>query len=183
MPWAADHKENSRIRLLDVLGKAFRRSGPSGTGVDGLAREAGMTSGAFYGHFKSKKEAFADVVELGVDKFRQGVAHFISQSPGRSIWIENLAAFYLGKGHRAAIESGCALPSLSVDVARADTRTRRIYANGLRRTVDEMVAAGLDRDKAWSLTSELVGAVVLARAAGSELGDEIAESVLRRLKA
>ena len=57
MRYAAGHKEGARTRILDAAGRGFRRLGFGGIGVDGLAKEAGVTSGAFYGHFPSKAEA------------------------------------------------------------------------------------------------------------------------------
>ena len=52
------HKEESRQRIVAAAGRGFRKLGYGGIGVDGLAREANVTHGAFYGHFRSMAEAF-----------------------------------------------------------------------------------------------------------------------------
>ena len=71
--YAPGHKEKSRARIVDAAGRGFRKSGYGGIGVDGLAREAGVTHGAFYGHFRSKAEAFNAAVVAGLQELRAGI--------------------------------------------------------------------------------------------------------------
>jgi TetR/AcrR family transcriptional regulator, transcriptional repressor for nem operon len=59
--YAANHKQGAKARILKAAERGFRRSGLA-VGVDGLAREAGVTLGAFCGHFRAKMEAFVAVV-------------------------------------------------------------------------------------------------------------------------
>jgi TetR/AcrR family transcriptional repressor of nem operon len=71
--YARGHKEESRARIVEAVGRGFRKQGYGGVGVDGLAREAGVTHGAFYGHFRSKAEAFGAAVAEGLRELRQAV--------------------------------------------------------------------------------------------------------------
>ncbi len=48
----------SRKKMIQAAGAAFREHGVGGVGVDGLAKAADFTSGAFYFHFRSKLDAF-----------------------------------------------------------------------------------------------------------------------------
>lgn len=64
--YAKGHKQESRARIVAAAGRGFRRLGYGGIGVDGLAREADVTHGAFYGHFRSKAEAFRAAVVAGL---------------------------------------------------------------------------------------------------------------------
>lgn len=48
-------KRDARIKLLDAAVKLIRACGYSGTSVDELCREAGVTKGAFFHHFESKE--------------------------------------------------------------------------------------------------------------------------------
>ena len=57
MRYSAEHKKQTRARILAAAGQLFRREGYGGSGIDGLTRGAGVTNGAFYGHFRSKSEA------------------------------------------------------------------------------------------------------------------------------
>ncbi|MGB5725242.1 MAG: TetR/AcrR family transcriptional regulator, partial [Parasphingorhabdus sp.] len=47
-------KPNARIKLLDAAIKLVRQNGFSATSVDELCKEASVTKGAFFHHFKSK---------------------------------------------------------------------------------------------------------------------------------
>ena len=65
MVYREEQKKLTRQRIVDAAGRGFRRGGYGGIGVDGLAKEAGMTSGAFYVHFDSKKAAFRESMLQG----------------------------------------------------------------------------------------------------------------------
>ena len=54
---AAAHRE----RVLDVAGTLFRERGFDGIGVADLMKQAGLTHGGFYGHFKSKEDLAAEI--------------------------------------------------------------------------------------------------------------------------
>ena len=42
----SEKKQETRQRILDAAGRGFRKGGYDGIGVDGLAKQAGVTSGA-----------------------------------------------------------------------------------------------------------------------------------------
>ena len=71
-----EQKQQTRQRILDAAGRGFRKGGFGGIGVDGLAKEAGVTSGAFYVHFDSKATAFRESVVKGMSDLKDGVRHF-----------------------------------------------------------------------------------------------------------
>jgi TetR/AcrR family transcriptional regulator, transcriptional repressor for nem operon len=49
-------KIDARIRLLDAAMRVIRAQGYSATTVDEICRQAGLTKGAFFHHFKSKED-------------------------------------------------------------------------------------------------------------------------------
>ena len=69
----SDQKLQTRQRILEAAGRGFRKGGFGGVGVDGLAKEAGVTSGAFYVHFGSKAQAFSESVVYGMTVLKDGV--------------------------------------------------------------------------------------------------------------
>lgn len=166
------HREESRKRILDAAGKGFRMGGYGGIGVDGLAKAAGVTSGAFYGHFASKAEAFHAAVEAGLDELREGIERF-RRDHGPD-WLERFVDFYLDAKRRCDLADACALPTLSPEVVRSDDGARSTYADALDRVVGA-VAEGLDpadpiaaKPRALSLLSLLSGGVTMARAVPDE---------------
>src|SRR6516225_1672794 len=159
----------ARTRLAEAAGRSFRIGGFGGTGVDGLAKEAGLTSGAFYAHFNSKAEAFRLAVADGLAFLRNGVLSF-QERHGRS-WRGPFVDFYLGARMEVALDEACGLPSFSSDVARADDATRAVYEAELGLLV-EAIASGLRgahaRERALALLAVLSGAAAMARAVKDE---------------
>src|SRR5260221_5504347 len=102
---------DARARLVEAAGRGFRTGGFGGTGVDALAKGAGLTSGAFYAHFDSKAEAFRFAVSDGITTLRNGVAAFQEQH-GR-FWRDPFVEFYLGAPIVVGLDAGCGLPSFS----------------------------------------------------------------------
>jgi len=163
----ADQKEESRLRILKSAGRGFRSLGFGGAGVDGLAKDAEVTSGAFYAHFKSKAAAFREAMTVGLAELKAGIEQTREQLGSR--WREGFINFYLGDRRTCDLAESCALQSLSSEVARADDETRQAYETQLCAII-EAVAAGLEgrpkarREEATALLAMLVGGVTLARA-------------------
>ena len=184
MRYNAEHKQETRARILAAAGQIFRREGYGGSGIDGLTKAAGVTNGAFYGHFKSKSEAFRVSVLAGLEELRLAIVG-LRASEGKR-WLATFIDFYLGPKRTCEIGQSCALPSLSPEVMRAEDDTRAAYEAELRRIVGE-VAAGLAdgsaaqrEDAAIVLLALLSGGVTLARAVPDPaLSDRIAKAVGR----
>ena len=58
-----EEAEQTRERLLDAAEQVFQRKGVSRTSLEDIAREAGLTRGALYWHFKDKSDVFAAIVD------------------------------------------------------------------------------------------------------------------------
>jgi len=166
MRYAPGHKAETRDRILSAAERAFSIHGYDGVGVDGLAAQAGITSGAFYGHFRSKAEVFRAAAVAGLQRLRGGIVQFHAQ-PDRP-WVRPFMQHYLAPPFRQGLEGGCALPSLSAEVARSDPGTRACYEAEMLRLVDTLAAslpnASLTaRRRAWAMMALLAGGATLAR--------------------
>jgi len=181
MTGRAGQKEASRARILASAGRGFRSRGYGGLGVDELARQAGVTSGAFYAHFKSKAAAFREAIAAGMDDLRHGVEQFRDGKGAH--WIGAFVDFYMGERRHAALSDSCALQSLTADVARADPDARQVFEAKLEEVLSAMTAGGAsaatpDRAHAIGLLALLSGAVSMTRAVDdAALQEEIAEAV------
>jgi AcrR family transcriptional regulator len=179
MRYSSEHKQETKRRILTAAGRGFRKEGFGLIGVDGLARGAGVTSGAFYVHFRSKVEAFRASLSGGLAEFRQAIEQ-LQSSAGRG-WVEALADFYFTERVTCDLADGCALPSLSGDVARADSKTKAAFekeylllvatiANGLPGSNAERREA-----RALVMTALFAGGVTIARSVRDKaLRDRIA---------
>jgi TetR/AcrR family transcriptional regulator, transcriptional repressor for nem operon len=185
MRYNAEHKEETRRRILNAAGHLFRQEGYGGSGIDSLTKAAGVTNGAFYGHFASKRDAFRTAVLVGLEELRMGIAA-LKAKRGKQ-WFRAFVDLYLGDKRTCDLGQSCALPSLSPEVMRADAATRRAYEEELRRIIEE-VALGLSArrgasrdDTAIVLLALLSGGVTLARAVSDPaLSDKIAQVVRKQ---
>jgi TetR/AcrR family transcriptional repressor of nem operon len=149
-----------RAEIFGHAGRLFRLRGYAGTNIDDIMLAAGLTRGAFYAHFKSKEELFAQVVGSG-----QGLLWKL-----RSANAELLAVLdgYLAKEELAATAQDCTLAALPGDVARGPLAGQLAYANVLQAVIGEMARGRrrkLDPD-ATAAAILAVGAISLARASG-----------------
>jgi TetR/AcrR family transcriptional repressor of nem operon len=175
----SDQKRETRQRILDAAARGFRKGGFGGLGVDGLAKEAGVTSGAFYVHFKSKSDAFRESVAQGVADVERGLRHF-QETHARTWWSE-FVRFYLGEKRKCDLGESCGLQSLASEVARADKASRKAFTAELMK-VAQVIADGprpsdapTTVEDAYAALSMLIGAVTLTRAVDdAHLADGIA---------
>ena len=182
MKRAQSRSEDTRTRVLEGAGRRFRSHGFGGAGVDALAHEAGVTSGAFYGHFQSKAEAFREALVAGLGDLRAGIESL--RATAGAGWRERFTDFYLGERRTCALAESCALQSLSVDAARADDTARAAYEAEWIRVRDAAADgfAGADestrRANATALLALLAGGVSIARAVKNpKTSDAIARDV------
>lgn len=158
MRYAPTHKEEARARLVEATGALAKQKGFSATGVDSLMAAAGMTSGAFYAHFRSKNELLEAIVANELQRSAQLFA-----APTREQALEVLRG-YLSHAHVEHPESGCAVPALAPEIARAGAATQQVFEQGVGALQARFRALVGDDAKAWALIAQLVGAVMVARA-------------------
>jgi len=168
--------------MLDAASMSFRSNGYAGIGVDGIAKAAGVTSGAFYAHFGSKDKAFKAALDMGLDEVIDVIPKMQNESSDN--WLEKFVDYYLGQVHREDLACGCAMTTLSPEVVRAGVELHENYENKMK-IIAELIAKGLKRDdaneriaKAWALLAILIGGLTMARAVKTqEVSDEIARAI------
>ncbi|TVZ41588.1 TetR family transcriptional regulator [Alteromonadaceae bacterium 2753L.S.0a.02] len=158
-----EHMQKIRSHILKAAGQGFREEGFGGLGINGLAQRAGLTSGAFYGHFKSKNEAFQEVVNQGLNDYEDAIAQFGEQYG--EAWQEHFLNFYLGNTHVEDLCNSCVVPGLSADVLRADAKTKGDYSKSVKRIAAGIATQSGDNESGNSLAlmALLAGTVMMAR--------------------
>lgn len=184
MRYSAEHKQETRSRIVDAAGRIFRKEGYGGSGIDGVTKAAGVTNGAFYGHFKTKSEAFRTAVLAGLDELRAGIVALKTEH-GQD-WLTSFVSYYLGPKRTCDLGRSCALPSLSPDVMRADSKTRKAYEAELLRILGEVSSglpetpAGERDDLAVAVLALLSGGVTMARAVSDPATSERIAKAVRK---
>ncbi len=149
----------------------FRERGYSGAGVDALAGAAGMTSGAFYGHFAGKEDCLVAVVEHAVAANEANREAGLDDAEGEE-WLAGMLRRYLSEGHWRAVGEGCPIPTLISELPRCGERAREVFGEAVESLIDRMHeksgAPSADRDVLLAALSMAVGAMALARAVGDD---------------
>ena len=174
-------------RILDVATRLFRERGIDGIGVADLMKAAGLTHGAFYGHFKSKEDLVAQACARAVLRMKQNWTNVIDQATGNP--LEALAATYLTPKHRDGAGRGCPMAALGSEIARQAPPVRRAFTDELRPFLDYLSrnvqgrSNSLRRQKALATYAGLVGALIVSRAVDDlDLSNEILSAVAATMR-
>ena len=161
MRYPDDHKSKTREALLEHTAAHVKAKGLAGSGVDAIAAAAGVTSGALYKHFSGKEDLFAALVGTQLERTAQ---RFASVPDKDGALAQKALSAYLSLEHVDHPEQGCPLPSLTPEVARSGEAVRRAFQEGLLQVHAQIARLTRSDEKAWSVISQCVGAVMLARA-------------------
>jgi len=162
--------------MIETAGRRFKSNGIDGSGIATLVADAGLTNGAFYGHFASKEDLVASVV---TQQLADQVA-VVDALPAGLASVEAFLREYLSAEHRDDPAEGCPSAALLDEIGRCDATTRDAYTEGARSMI-EAISRRLDGgnvqqtdERAIGIFTLLVGSLQLARAVtDAELSDRI----------
>ena len=149
MPPSLGHSARIRAEIFQHAARLFRLRGYTGTNIDDIMLAAGLTRGAFYAHFKSKDDLFAEVIGAG-----HGLLVRMRAGGGK---VRDVLDGYLAKEGFSATLRDCTLAALAGDVARAPLAAQLAYANVLHGLIGEMA-----RGRGRKLDADSTAAVILA---------------------
>lgn len=165
MRYPTDYKQQARSKLIEAGGRHAKAHGFTGSGIAELAAAAGVTTGSVYKHFSGKSDWFVALVAAELKRTADLYGDIDPEDPAAAV---RLLAGYLSLTHVQQPGSGCPLPSLTVEVGRAEDEVKAVFEQGVRTIHANVEALTGDADAAWALISQNVGAVMLARAMRSE---------------
>ena len=184
MRYTAEHKDQSRTKILEAARQLFRSHGFEGASIDQVMGAAGLTRGAFYAHFDSKDDLVQHVlaIEAGLVKALHRAAD--ADDP-RTAGFTALAD-YLDPAQRVNVASGCPLVAHPVDAIRGDASRRDGYTQRLASLIDAIGAiAGYDTssDDAILIAVLAIGGGLLSAASSDPLlADRIEEVCLDKIR-
>ncbi|MGF6573289.1 TetR/AcrR family transcriptional repressor of nem operon [Paraburkholderia sp. GAS333] len=178
MGYSQAQKAESRQRVLETAARQIRENGIEALGVADCMRSAGLTHGAFYGHFDSRDALIVEALEYAVAQSRKRIAALGStgglkaKEPLRAI-----AESFLSERHIKNPGTGCALCALAGEARHASPEVRErltAYVHSLASQIAQLLA-GHSESAALGIVATIVGAVTLARAVDDK---ELARSIL-----
>lgn len=181
MPYSAEHKAQSRAKIIESARILFNRHGFQDVTIDMVMENAGLTRGAFYNHFDSKEALY----EAAVSSFLMGRGAQWRRDAGvdptgpAADMARQMIAGYLSPEHLGDLDGQCPMIALPSDVARSNPQVQAAYQQLLDAMVgifENGVGATTEnaRGTALSLAALCVGGMVLARSLpDSVLAEEV----------
>ena len=166
--------------VIDTASRLLRERGYDGIGVADLMKAAGLTHGGFYRNFSSKDDLIAKASKRATEESKKTLNDVLGANA--DVAFDILINQYASKAHCDDAGSGCILPALAADAARRpDPALRTVFDDAIAGYIDQLTDLQSTMPKHTrqrspaAILAEMVGAVVLARAAGNS---DIAESLL-----
>ena len=170
MRYSAEHKQETRKRIVRAAARQFCRRGGKALAISDLMRVLGLTHGGFYKHFDSKQQLFAEAILAGFEEMDVGIVDAVSKAkPGTELkmFIEH----YLSPELCANPSAGCPMAALSLEIALYPRPVRVEIDRAMRRRIKRLARflpgkTGKERERnCLVLMSGMVGALNVARAA------------------
>jgi TetR/AcrR family transcriptional repressor of nem operon len=160
---------DNRAALIRAASKLFRERGIDGVGVAEISKEAGLTHGALYAHFRSKEELALEALSYGLDQANSRM--FSSTVDG----MPDLARFldrYLSPESRDDYGDRCAMAASASEIGRQDREISVRFTEGymvMVRAFERQIAVN-DPDcdalaRAMAVVATLIGTLAVARGA------------------
>jgi len=176
------HKQESRRRIVDAAAKRFKTDGIDGSGIATLMKDAGLTNGAFYGHFDSKEDLVRTALGQQIESQREVLAGLDAGVAG----LRQFVRLYLSVEHRDDVGGGCPSAALLDEIVRGADPTRASYTDHMMGVVDDLaehltgVEATRARVQVLCLFASMVGTLQLSRALTDRaLADDVLEQGVR----
>ncbi|HEX7816815.1 TetR/AcrR family transcriptional regulator [Dyella sp.] len=180
-------KAQTHQRLVETASSRFREKGLDGISLADLMKELGLTHGGFYKHFPSRDALVSEAIDQAYQASGNSLAGFIDNDG--HLDLPRYVDMYLSRQHRDHPGAGCAISTLSGDIARRGEDMRESYRQQMDRIFERIGAAfpgdkASQRKQAIELMTRMYGALMVARAAGSgELSDEVLATVREQIRA
>jgi TetR/AcrR family transcriptional regulator, transcriptional repressor for nem operon len=132
-------------------------------------KQAGLTHGGFYAHFKSRDELLVEALARAGSDSGANLAR--AAQARRERGVSAFRAFvdsYLSEAHLSSMDTGCPVAALGSDMARQSGRVRQASAQRVERLIGAVrdTLPGATRSTASVIAGTLVGSLQLARALG-----------------
>src|SRR5262245_21408421 len=181
MRYSAEHKQETRERIVRAASRHFRGRGGEGVAIADLMRKLDLTHGGGYRHFDSKEQLFAEAIAKGFEDIRAKFTEAVEKAPpGGKLKV--LIEQYLSLDHCANPDSGCPIAALASEIARYPRAVRVKIDRAMRDHLKRMSgflpgATEAERQRnCLALLSGMSGALTLARTAADK---EMRQSILQ----
>jgi AcrR family transcriptional regulator len=165
MPYAKQHKQNTRKHILASAFTLFTAKGFDKVTVDQLMRNCNLTRGGFYAHFTSKAELYSEAIKFSAQNSMLNDLKPADISDKQ--WVQWLLDKYLSMDHVNG-ERACPLAFLSTDIVMQNEAAKMVYADtylNFNRLLSVMVRKYCEcsEETILATTAMMIGGVAMAR--------------------
>ena len=168
MRYPPGHRVEIRQRIVKDASRRIRAEGLTGAAVSTVMRDAGLTHGGFYKHFRSKDELVMESLREAFREMADFLAHAAQKSKPGTAW-KAIVKNYLSAEHCAHMERGCPLAALAPELARADKAMKVRVFEEMEKYKSRMLPfmpgrRASDKKRAFAvIISTMLGALAIAR--------------------
>jgi AcrR family transcriptional regulator len=187
MPYTAEHKQQTRKRIVQSARRLFNRNGFGAVSIQQIMEDAGLTHGGFYKHFAAKEDLYREaVLEFMCAAPEPWQTSHVDPAAKGTELARMVVEAYLSREHLDDLAGSCPMIALPSDVSRGNGAVKAAFRSVLDMMVDVMAAnlhateARPARERALAITATMVGGMVLARAIDDDaLAEELRQSARR----
>jgi len=169
MRYPAEHKQQTRDRIVRAAARRFRSRGTEGAAISDLMRDLRLTHGGFYRHFGSKEGLVVEAFEAALKERGDKALAAVEQAP-KGKEMQALIDSYLDPKHCDDMAGGCPVAAMAAEIARRPKASRGPFLEALRahirRMEQHMPGATVEerRQKTIALFTGMAGTLTVARA-------------------
>jgi TetR/AcrR family transcriptional repressor of nem operon len=168
MRYRPEHRAEIHRKIVKDAARRVRTEGLTGAAVSAVMRDAGLTHGGFYKHFRRKDELVVESLREAFREIADRLAQVGEQAQPGMAWKAIVKA-YLSPEHCDHAEWGCPLAALAPELARTDKNMKAQILGELARYKSRMLPfmpgrRAADKERAFEvIISTMLGAVAIAR--------------------
>jgi len=159
MAWHKQHKVNSKDKILASAAALFTRHGFEKVSINQVMASAKMTRGAFYSHFESKSDLYAQAIIKAAVLAKQQQLEQCSDD------LRTMSLTYLSAEHRdEKLENLCPLAFLVTDINQQDEVVKNTYTKIFKGFIEQTQSLTQSKSAALQSAALLIGGLALAKA-------------------
>jgi len=163
MAWQASHKQTSKDKILQSAAMLFTHHGFEQISIDQVMKKAELTRGAFYSHFDSKSDLYAQAISKAATVAYERKPVDCPQN------MNDFAQYYLSTEHRDNnYKQACPLAFLVSDISQQDEQVKATYTKTLQNFIAQAESISQSREKALQSAVLMIGGLALSRALNNE---------------
>src|SRR5260370_22056198 len=121
MRYPAQHKQQTRQRIVRAALRQFRSRGTEGASIGTLMRELPLTHGRFYTHVRSKEDLFVAAFDQGLKQLAHYADSAVKHAP-KGGELKTLIDYYLSLEHCDHPADGCPGAALTPELVRPSAK-------------------------------------------------------------